>query len=55
MITNNSKHNKTQVFFSKHFPKIILENKIVSTILYIVSGLYDKLSIKIDNVTNQDI
>lgn len=42
-------------FFYKLFPKIILENEIVSTIIYNLGIKFTELKNKIDNFTNTDI
>lgn len=48
-------NSKIGIFFSKLFSSIILENEIVSTILYNVSKQLSQFKTKIDNTLNTDI
>jgi len=47
--------NKVEIFFSKLFPIKILENEIVSTILYRVSQQFSQFKTKMNNILNNDI
>lgn len=48
-------YNKIEILFSKFFSNKILENEIVSTIVYIISKYLVVLKTKIDNTLNNDI
>ena len=48
-------NNPIVQFFSNLFPKVILKNDIVSTIIYNISLALGAIKDKIDNVTNTDI
>ncbi len=47
--------SKLELFFSGLFPKLILENIIVSTIIYNIGLLLKDFKTKIDNSLNNDI
>lgn len=46
---------RTMIFFSKLFPKFILQNKIVATVLYTISKKIATFKLKFDNILNEDI
>lgn len=47
--------SKIQIFFSKLFSKIILENRIVATILYTVGKEVSSFKIKMEKTLDTDI
>lgn len=44
-----------KIFFSNLFPSLILENKIVATIVFNLSEILGQFQDKIDNTLNTDI
>lgn len=47
--------SKIETFFTGLFPKIILKNKIVATIVFNLCVLFRDFKIKVDNTINTDI
>jgi hypothetical protein len=47
--------NNIQSFFSNLFPKLILKNKIVATIIYNIGLKFSDMKDKTDIITNTDI
>ena len=48
-------NEKIEIYFSKLFSNVILKNKIVSTILYIISQQIKEFDEKIKLTINEDI
>lgn len=47
--------NNFVIFFSSMFPKIILNNKIIATIVYNLGIKINETKVKIDKTLNNDI
>lgn len=48
-------NSKIFIFFSKLFSNKILENEIVSTVIYVIGKELEKFQTKINNTLNNDI
>jgi len=51
----DNKTSNIEIFFASLFPKIILKNEIIATIVYNISLRLTSIKKKIDNTTNTDI
>jgi len=47
--------SKIEIFFIKLFSNKILENEVVSTVLYVISKKLTEFKTKMDNILNTDI